>query len=118
MLDYADRTYALGEQAKGGFWRASMYLTKYNAYKTLSDVAQNEKDKINFLTTAVEASKKHIIHTIESRTGIITAQLRLGLLLEELGILSEDFEVLKDAKDTFNKVINECVNRGYKSYAC
>ncbi|MFW9942801.1 MAG: hypothetical protein ACFFFT_17330, partial [Candidatus Thorarchaeota archaeon] len=117
MLDYADRTYALGEQAKGGFWRASLYLTKYNAYKTLSDVAQNEKDKIKFLTTAVEASKKHIIYTIESRTGIITAQLRLGLLLEELGIMSENYEVLKDAKDIFNKVINDCVDRGYKSYA-
>jgi len=117
MLGYADRTYALGEQAKGGFWRASLYLTKYNAYKTLSDVAQNEKDKIKFLTIAVEASKKHIVHTIESRTGIITAQLRLGLLLEELGILSENFGVLKDAKDIFNKVINDCVYRGYKSYA-
>ena len=117
MLDYADRTYELGKHAKGGFWRASRYLTKYNAYKTLSDVALNEKDKIKFLTTAVKASKKHIIHTIESRTGIMTAQLRLGLLLEELGILSQDNEVLQDAKDIFFKVINNSVDRGYKSYA-
>ncbi|MFW9875402.1 MAG: hypothetical protein ACFFG0_20030, partial [Candidatus Thorarchaeota archaeon] len=69
--------------------------------------------------TAVDAAKKHLVslNTIESRTGIITAQLRLGLLLEELGILSKNNEVLQDAKDTFFKVISDCVDRGYKSFA-
>lgn len=117
MLNYADRTYDLGQQAEGGFFKAFGYLSKYNAYKTLGALAQNGKDKIKYLSDAIDAAKNHILHTIESRTGIITAQLRLGLLLEELGILSKDNEVLNDAKEMFFKVINEGVEKGYKAYA-
>ncbi|MFW9877788.1 MAG: hypothetical protein ACFFG0_32295, partial [Candidatus Thorarchaeota archaeon] len=54
MLDYSNRTYELGRKTKGGSFRAYGYLSKFNAYKTLSEIAQNEKDKINFLTTAVD----------------------------------------------------------------
>jgi tetratricopeptide (TPR) repeat protein len=117
MLDNANRAYELGQKAKGGFIRAYGYLAKYNAYKTLADLAKNENEKIKSLTIAVEAAKNHIVHTIESRTGMITAQLRTGLLLEELGILSQNNDVLRDCKEYFLKVINECIERGYKSYA-
>ncbi|MFX0082576.1 MAG: hypothetical protein ACFE94_12580, partial [Candidatus Hodarchaeota archaeon] len=117
MLENANSAYELGLEAEGGFLRSFGYLARYNAYKTLVDLAKNEKEKIEYLTIAIEAQKNHIEHTVESRTGIITARLRIGLLLEELGILSQNNDVLQKAEENFSKVINECIERGYKVYA-
>ncbi|MFX0139227.1 MAG: hypothetical protein ACFFDN_36635, partial [Candidatus Hodarchaeota archaeon] len=117
MLDNANKAYELGQKAKGGFIRAFGPLAKRIAYKTLADLAKNEDDKIKFLTISIEMAKDHIAHTVESRTGMITAQLRIGLLLEELGILSLNNDILQEAKENFLKVIDDCIERGYKSYA-
>ena len=117
MLGYADKAFEFGKKAKGGFIRAFGYLAKYNAYKTLADLAKNEKEKISSLTVAIEAAKNHIELSVESRTGKITSQLRTGLLLEELGILSQNKTILQNAKENFLKIINENIERGYKSYA-
>jgi len=117
MLDNAKKGYEFGQTAKGGFIRSFGCLGKYNAYKTLADLAKNEKEKIQSLTIAIEAAKENMAYTVESRTGMITAQLRIGLLLEELGILSQNNEILQEAKKSYSKVIDECIERGYKSYA-
>jgi predicted amidohydrolase len=116
MLDNANKAYELGQKAKGGFIRSFGTYAMYNAYKTLADLAKNENEKVKFLTIAKEAAKNHTFLTIE-RTGMITAQLRIGLLIEELGIVSLNNDVLQEAKEYFFKAIDECVDRGYNSHA-
>jgi len=117
MLQYAKQAIEIGEKYEGGYSRSAGYNALYRAYKTLADVAENEEEKIEMLTIAAEASKKYVKYIIESRTGIISAQMRLGLLYEEIGILTMNTDTLIEAKELFLQVITECLNRGYQSYA-
>ncbi|MFW9887855.1 MAG: nitrilase-related carbon-nitrogen hydrolase, partial [Candidatus Thorarchaeota archaeon] len=117
MLQYAQQAERMGEEYKGGFARAAGYSSTYRAYKTLADIAENEKERIKNLSAAIDAAVKYNQHSVESRTDIVAAQVRLGLLYEELGILTTMVEPLRKAKETFLGVIKESNERGYHFYA-
>jgi len=117
MLQYAKQAAKIGEKYEGGSVRAAGYSSLYRAYKTLADIAENEEERVKMLTAATDAHKKSIGHTVESRTGIIAAQMRLGLLYEELGITAGETDSLRKARETFLSVIKESLERGYHYYA-
>jgi predicted amidohydrolase len=117
MLQYAKQAEEIAEKYEGGMSRAAGYSSLYRAYKTLADIAENEEDKIKMLTAATDAHKKYIEHAFESRTGIIAAQMRLGLLYEELGITTGETNSLMQARESFLSVIKESLERGYHYYA-
>ena len=117
MLEYAKKAEEIAENYEGGLARSAQYSSMFRAYKTLADNAENKEDRIKMLSVAIEASKKYIEHAMESRTGIITAQMRLGLLYEELGILTVETDPLMQARESFLNVIKESLEKGYYSYA-
>jgi len=116
MLDYLNQVKNLSDKYEGGFSRAIRYDCIYRSYKTLSDLSDNEEEKIVMLTTALDASRNYLGHAIESRTGIIVAKMRLGLLYEELSMLNQNIDTLMEGRDIFLQVIKECQERGYRSY--
>ncbi len=117
MLYYAKQAKDIGETYRGGNAAASFNSSQYRAYKTMADIAKNKQKKIKMLEAAIDASKKYIKHAVESRTGNIVGQVRLGLLLEELGITKVDINPLIEAKKLFLKTIDECLKRGHNSLA-
>jgi len=88
MLQYAKMAEIISEKYEGGYTKAAGYSCLYRAYKTLTDNAQSEEEKIKMLSTTIDALEKYIIHEMESRGRIIAAQIRLGTLYQELGIIS------------------------------
>jgi len=118
MLQYAKQAAKIAEKYEGGFVRAYGYSCLYRAYKTLADIAENKEERIKMLMTAIDAHKKYIGHAVwETRTGIIAAQMRLGLLYEELGITTGETDPLMQARESFLSVIKESLQRGYRFYA-
>jgi len=117
MLQNALKAKEIGEKYKGGFARAIAYSSLFKAYKTLSDNATNKQDKVEMLTAAIDASEKNLDHAVWSRTGNIAAQMRLGLLYEELGVSTGKIENLMKVKEIYLNVISKCYERGYHSYA-
>ncbi len=117
MHQYALKAKEIGEKYKGGFARAIGYSSLFRAYKTLSDNATNKQDKVEMLTAAIDASEKNMEHAVWSRTGIIAAQMRLGLLYEELGITTGEIDNLMKVKEIYLNVISICIKRGSHSYA-
>ncbi len=116
MLESMNQVKILSEKFEGGFVRASRYASIYRAHKTLADIADSEEEKIKILSIAADASKKYLRHAVESRTGIIAAKIRLGLLYEDLSIMSDQINTLIEAKELFLEVVNDCLERGYNSY--
>ncbi|MFX0057397.1 MAG: nitrilase-related carbon-nitrogen hydrolase [Candidatus Hodarchaeota archaeon] len=117
MLKSANKANENAQIFKGGIACAAGYASLYKAYKTLADIAETKEQKIKMLNVAVEADKEYIEHAMESRTGKITAKLRLGLLYEEMGILTSNNDILIEAKELFNNLIKECIEKKYHSYA-
>ncbi|MFX1323266.1 MAG: tetratricopeptide repeat protein, partial [Promethearchaeota archaeon] len=117
MLENAENAYKIGSEYKNGLSKTSGYSARYRSFKSLADIAKNKDKKIEMLRIAVDAADNYLDHPIESRTGFIAARIRLGLLYEELGIVSMDNTYLEKAKNIFETVIEESLNRGYLSYA-
>ncbi|MFX1406899.1 MAG: TIR domain-containing protein [Promethearchaeota archaeon] len=117
MLYFAKQAKDIGEKYRGGNAAASFNSSQYRAYKTMADIAKNKQKRINMLSAAIESAKNYIKHAVESRTGNIVGQVRLGLLLEELGITKIDINPLIEAKELFLETINECLERGHSSLA-
>ena len=117
MLYYANEANKMGEKYGGGMLRTFGYGSLYRAYKTLADIAENEEKKIIMLTSAIDSAEKYMDYATESRAGIIGAQMRLGLLYEELGILTKDNHKLLNSKEKLFEAIRGSLERGYYSYA-
>jgi len=117
MLQYAKEAEKVAEKYEGGFLRAAGYSSLYRAYKTLADIADNEEERIKMLAAAIDAAKRYVGHAVESRTGIIAAQMRVGVLYEELGITTGQIDSLMKARESFLGVIKESLERGYRFYA-
>ncbi|MHA2394466.1 MAG: nitrilase-related carbon-nitrogen hydrolase [Promethearchaeota archaeon] len=117
MLQYASEANRIGEKYGGGDVRAYGYSSLYRAYKTLADIAENEEERIKMLISAIESQEKGMDYATESRTGIIAVQLRLGLLYEELGILTKDNQKLLNSREIMLEAIKGSLERGYYSYA-
>ncbi|MFX1597325.1 MAG: hypothetical protein ACFFBK_14805, partial [Promethearchaeota archaeon] len=117
MFNYAQKAVEIGEKYEGGTIRAAGYSSMYRAYKTLADLAIDDENKIKMLTSAAEASKKYLDYTPETYTGGLIGQIRLGLLLEDIGIISGKIEYLEQAKEIFYNLIDETIGSGRYSYA-
>jgi len=117
MLKYAKKAEKIGEKYEGGFTRAAEFSSLYRAYKTLADTAQNVEERIKMLTAAIDSQEKYMDYATESRTGVIAAQMGLGLLYEELGILTRRNETIFRARELFLDVIKGSLDRRYYSYA-
>ena len=117
MLYYADEANKMGEKYGGGQLRTYGYGSLYRAYKTLADIVGNEEKRTKMLTSAIDSQKKYMDYATESRTGIIAAQMRLGLLYEELGILTKDNDKLLNSEEILLEAIRGSLERGYYSYA-
>lgn len=117
MLYYANEANKMGEKYGGGQLRTYGYGSLYRAYKTLADIAENEEKKIKMLASAIDYQEKYMDYATESRTGIIAAQMRLGLLYEDLGILTKDNHKLLNSREKLLEAIRGSLERGYYSYA-
>jgi predicted amidohydrolase/tetratricopeptide (TPR) repeat protein len=116
MLHYAKEAEQFGLKYEGGFPQAGGYTSLYKAYKTLADIAKKKEDMITNLKNAINAQKKSINYAILSRSGAITEQMRLGLLYEELGIITGEETILNQAREIFLHTIKESIDRRYFSY--
>ncbi|MFW9797389.1 MAG: nitrilase-related carbon-nitrogen hydrolase [Candidatus Thorarchaeota archaeon] len=116
MVEYARKAEESADKFEGGWTKAAGYSSLYRAYKTLADITENKDEKTRMLTDATDAHKRYINHALESRTGIILAEMRLGLLYQELGATTGETEPLIEAKKSFIRVIKESTERGYPFY--
>jgi predicted amidohydrolase len=117
MLFYANEAKKMGVKYGGGQIQTFGYGSLYRAYKTLADIAENEEKRIEMLRVAIKFQEKYMDYAMESRTGIIAAQMRLGLLYEELGILTKDKNIFLNSKEILLEAIRGSLERGYYSYA-
>ncbi|MFX1462226.1 MAG: carbon-nitrogen hydrolase family protein, partial [Promethearchaeota archaeon] len=117
MFNYAQKAVKIGENYEGGIIRAAGYSSMYRAYKTLADLAIEDENKIKMLISAAEASRKYLEYTPETYTAELIGQIRLGLLLEDIGIISGKLEYLEQAKEIFYNLIDETIGSGRYSYA-
>ncbi|MHA2087428.1 MAG: hypothetical protein ACW972_04075, partial [Promethearchaeota archaeon] len=116
MLDKAEEAEKFGLQYEGGFPQAGGYTSLYKAHKTLADIAKKKEERISHLKKAINAQKKSINYAMLSRTGALTEQMRLGLLYEELGIITRETSDLDQAREMFLHTIKGSVDRRYYSY--
>ena len=117
MLHYAKQSNKIGENFEGGMARAAGYSSLYRAYKTLGDIAENKEEKIKMFSAAADASRNYMKYTMESLTGNLATEMRLGLLYEEIGIITGKPEPLIQAKESLFNVVKEVIERGYYYYA-
>ena len=117
MLECAKQAAKISENFEGGLSRAAGYSSLYRSYKTLADITDNKEEKIKMLMATIDAQKKYIRHAMEGRTGLLAAQIRLGFLYEELGIITGEINPLMQAKEAFISVVKESLEKGYYSYA-
>ncbi|MFX1238243.1 MAG: hypothetical protein ACFE8P_11050, partial [Promethearchaeota archaeon] len=115
MLAYAKKAKSLGDRYEGGLAKAAGYSSLYTAYKTLSENALGVEEKKQMLNNAIEAHEKYIDYAIESRSGVIRANIKLANLYEEIGILSNISDKLMKAKNVLLKVLKDCKEKGYLS---
>ena len=101
MLQFANQTSNISEKFEEGLAKSAGYLCLYGAYKTLAEITEKQEEKIKMLSAAADVQKKYIPHALESRTGIIGAKMRLGLLYEELSIVTGKINPLMEAKEVF-----------------
>ena len=117
MLQHAKLAESVSEKYEGGYGKAAGYFSVYRAYKTLTDITINQDDKIKMLSITINALEKFIVHQMESRARLIGSQIRLGILYQKLGIISNDKSVLLKSKELFLRIINDIVKEGYYYYA-
>jgi len=116
MLQYAKQAEKFGSKYEGGFPRAGGYTSLYKAHKTLADIAKKKEERISHLKKAINAQNETISYAILSRSGAISEQMRLGLLYEELGIITRESSDLNLAREIFLHTIKESIDRKYFSY--
>ncbi|KKM78300.1 hypothetical protein LCGC14_1361370, partial [marine sediment metagenome] len=116
MLQHAKKAVDFGLKYGGGFPQAGGYFSLYKVYKTFADITKKKEDRITNLKKAINAQKKSINYAILSRTGVLLEQMRLGLLYEELGIITRETSDLNQAREIFLHTIKESTERRYFSY--
>jgi len=117
MIIYAEQADTIGEKLEGGLARAAGYSSLYKAYKTQVDITKDDSIRIKMLAAAATALENYLNHTIESVIANFFTKLRLGLLLEGIGIVTGKPESLIKSRELFLKVIDETTKRGFYQYA-
>jgi predicted amidohydrolase len=116
MFDNAKAAENAGKKYKGGMSRAAGYISLYRAHRTLSYIVTNKKEKIKNLSIAIDATKKNIKFSIESYRNFIAAKMHLGLLYEDLAILTKQLEPLFQARELFLNLIKDTEEKGYSYF--
>ena len=116
MISYAKEAENLAKNYRGGFSVAAGYSSLFKSYKTQADLSKKIVNKIELLKLSIEAHKNYLGNEVESPTGIIAAQIRLGLLYQELGILTQQSETFQRARDAFLLVEKESKKRKFFYY--
>ncbi|MFW9826082.1 MAG: nitrilase-related carbon-nitrogen hydrolase [Candidatus Thorarchaeota archaeon] len=116
MISYAKKAENVSKNFRGGFSVAAGYSSLFKAYKTQADLAKKAPKKIETLKLAIEAHKNYLGNEVESPTGTIAAQIRLGLLYQELGILTQQTETFERAREAFLLVEQESKKRKFFYY--
>ncbi|MFX1429097.1 MAG: nitrilase-related carbon-nitrogen hydrolase [Promethearchaeota archaeon] len=116
MISYAKEAENLAKNYRGGFSVAAGYSSLFKAYKTKADLSKKVVKKAEMLKLAIEAHKNYLGNEVESPTGTIAAQIRLGLLYQELGILTQQTETFERARDAFLLVEQESKKRKFFYY--
>jgi len=117
MLYYTHQAKKMGDNLEGGVFQSFCYNSLYRAYKTLADITEDKENKIKMLFNAAEASRKYMDYSMEIATSNLTTEMRLGLLYEEISILTGKKDPLIQAKELYLNVINESNERRYYYYA-
>lgn len=117
MFYYADQAKNAAKGYKGGNVTSAGYDSIYRANKTKADIVKDKEEKIQHLEVAIEAQKNNIKYAIESDKVYLAAKLRLGLLYEELGILTTEEKPLIEAREFFLSVIEDASEKGYDYYS-
>ncbi|UCC21176.1 MAG: carbon-nitrogen hydrolase family protein [Promethearchaeota archaeon] len=113
MFFYADQAKNHSKEYIGGTARSAGFDSIYAANKTMADITKDKEPKIKHLKIAIEAATNNIKYAIESYNLYLAAQMRLGLLHEELGILTSENESLMEARELFLRLIEETLEKGY-----
>ncbi len=118
--DYIQKMFFYADQAKnhskgfiGGTIRSAGFDSIYRANKTMVDNVKDKETKIKHLKIAIEAATSIIKYAIESYNLFLASQMRLGLLFEELGILTTEKKSLTEAREIFLRLIKETSEKGY-----
>ncbi|MFX1589536.1 MAG: hypothetical protein ACFFC1_15390, partial [Promethearchaeota archaeon] len=113
MFFYADQSKNYSKEYIGGTARSAGFDSMYIANKTMVDIIKDKESKINHLKIAIEAATSNIKYAVESYHLFLAAQIHLGLLHEELGILTTEKKPLMEAKDLFLSLIKDTLEKGY-----
>ena len=113
MFDCAYAAEKAGNKYKAGMSKAAGYLSLYRAHKTLSDILTNKQEKIKNLLSAIDATKNHIELSVESYRDFIADRMHLGLLYEDLAILTKQKEPLSQARELFLNIVKDTKEKGY-----
>lgn len=113
MFYYADQAKNYSKGYYGGNVRSAGFDSIYRANKTMADIVKDKETKIKHLKVAIEAATSNIKYAIESYNLFLAAQMRLGLLHEELGILTTEKKPLMEARELFLHIIEETSEKGY-----
>ncbi|MFX1411847.1 MAG: hypothetical protein ACFFA6_15990, partial [Promethearchaeota archaeon] len=113
MFECAYTAEKAGNKYKAGMSRAAGYLSLYRAHKTLSDILTNKQEKIKNLLIAIDATKNHIEFSVESYRDFIADWMHLGLLYEDLAILTKQKEPLSQARELFLNIVKDTKEKGY-----
>ncbi|MFX0049433.1 MAG: hypothetical protein ACFE8G_14935, partial [Candidatus Hermodarchaeota archaeon] len=117
MLYYIQEAKKSSNMVEGGLSKAFYFSSLYRTYKTLADLTEEKENKIEWLSIAAEASQNYLKFSMESATSNLTNQIRLGLLNEELSILTGKEEYLTQAKNLFIRIVKESNERGFYYFA-
>ncbi|MFX1596411.1 MAG: hypothetical protein ACFFBK_10165 [Promethearchaeota archaeon] len=98
---------------RSGMSKAAGYISLFRAHKTLSDILTNKEEKIKNLSIAIDAIKKSIEFSVESYRDFIADRMHLGLLYEDLAILTKQKEPLSQARELLLHLIKGTMEKGY-----
>ncbi|MHA2266912.1 MAG: carbon-nitrogen hydrolase family protein [Promethearchaeota archaeon] len=113
MFYYADQAKNYSKGYIGGTVRSAGFDSIYRANKTMADSVKDKETKIKHLKIAIEAATSNIKYAVESYNLFLAAQMRLGLLHEEIGILTTEKKPLMEARALFLRLIKEISEKGY-----
>lgn len=116
MFNYANQAENAAKGYKGGNVKSAGFDSIYRANKTMADNVKEKAEKISYLEIAINALKNNIKYAIESYNLLLATQIRLGLLYEELGILTVEERPLMEARKVFLLVIEDASEKGYEYY--
>ncbi|TFF99752.1 MAG: hypothetical protein EU542_08725, partial [Promethearchaeota archaeon] len=116
MFEYAHAAENAANEYRGGMVRSAGYTSLYRAHRTLFHLSRNKEEKIKNLSAAIDAAKKNIPFSIESFRNYIASKMHLGLLYEDLAVLTKQREPLIEARDFFLNLVKEIENLDFQYF--